>query len=64
MWAIAPGGRYTRRAQADVRQSRRGDESWLDAKTIGEEAEQPFALCFVETRVLHPPAIELQAATH
>ena len=58
------GRRYTRRTQADVRQSRWGDESWLDAKTISEEAEQPISLRFVEARVLDPPAIELQAVTH
>ena len=58
------GRRHTRCAQADVRHLRRGDEAGFDAKTISEEAEQPLPLRFVEARVLHAPAIELQAATH
>ena len=58
------GRRHTRRAQADVRHLRRGDEAGFDAETIGDEAEQPLPLCLVEARVLHAPAIELQAATH
>ena len=58
------GRRHTRLAQADVRHLRRGDEVGFDAKTIGDEAEQPLPFCLVEPGVVHAPAIELQAATH
>ena len=58
------GCRHAGCAQADVRHLRRRDEAGLDAEAIGKEAEQPLPLGLVEARVLHTPAIELQAAVH
>ena len=64
MRASVPGGATRGARKADVRHLRRRDEAGLDAETIGKEAEQPLPLGLVEARVLHAPAIELQAATH
>jgi hypothetical protein len=42
------GRGYARWTEADIRQSRCGDESGFDAKAIGQEAEQQIPLGFVE----------------